>query len=289
MSIKDSVANHFREVTIFFVDDGSNDDTEYVIEKLIFDEKLGIKIQYIKLIKNHGKELAVKCGIDHSASDYCVIMDGDLQHPPESIVDALKKSVSTNAKVICILPKKRDVRLYQIIGTYIYKKILEHLSKEKIFFTDFIFMQNSAVNIIKLYNESDFYTRGILSLIGYKIEEVFYEPQKRKHGTSKFSFIKLYNLAINGVISVSTKPLRMAIYFGLCISTLSILFGFYLVIEKLALGQPIPGFATLGAGLFFLGGIQLLFLGIIGEYIGKTFIQAKNRPLYTVEYKKSKF
>ena len=117
--------------------------------------------------------------------------------------------------------------------------------------------------------------------------EIHYTVHERKHGKTKFSFAKLINLAIDGVISVSTRPLRMAIYAGVIVSILSILFGLYLLFEKLVLGQPIPGFATMGFGMFFLGGIQLLFLGLIGEYVGKTFIQAKKRPLYTIDYKLS--
>lgn len=211
-------------------------------------------------------------------------MDGDLQHPPESLIEAQKKITTTDANIIYISPIKRIVYFHQKLGAFGYKKILNTFSKDKVYLTDFTLMDKKAVNLIKQFNESDFYTRGILSIIGLISEEIFYSVKERKFGKSKFSFSKLINLAIDGVISVSTRPLRMAIYTGIFVSILSILFGLFLLIEKLILGQPIPGFATLGFGMFFLGGIQLLFLGLIGEYVGKTFIQAKKRPLYTIDY-----
>ena len=144
-------------------------------------------------------------------------------------------------------------------------------------------MDRNVIKIVQRYNESDFYTRGILSVVGLNAQEIFYKPQERYKGNTKFSFIKLINLAIDGIISVSIRPLRLAIYLGIIVSLFSILFGLWLVFEKIRLGQPIPGFATLGFGLFFFSGVQLLFLGLIGEYVGKTYIQTKNRPLYTID------
>jgi len=277
------LADVFNPLTVILVDDGSNDDTPVNIKNIAKEYKK-ISIKYFRFTRNYGKEIAVKCGIDQSESEFCSIMDGDLQHPPESLIEAHKKITGINANIIYISPRKRITHFHQKLGAFGYKKILNTFSKHKVYLTDFTFMDKKSVDLIKQFNESDFYTRGILSIVGLISGEIFYTVQERKHGKTKFSFAKLINLAIDGVISVSTKPLRIAIYAGIFVSIASIFFGLSLLFEKLILGQPIPGFATLGFGMFFLGGIQLLFLGLIGEYVGKTFIQAKKRPLYTIDY-----
>jgi glycosyltransferase involved in cell wall biosynthesis len=277
-----SLGHYFSKLTLIFVDDGSKDDTSEIVDKAIGTYK-SIGIKYIKFTRNYGKEKAVKCGLDHSESELCAIMDGDLQHPPVKITDAWQKMTEEKSSIVYISPLKRIKYLYQKFGTYGYRKLLNTFSKEKVYLTDFTLLNKKAVDIIKLYNEADFYTRGILSILGLKASEIFYTPQERMYGKTNFSFKKLIGLAIYGVMSVSVKPLRMAIYFGLFISFISMLFGVYIVIEKIVSGQPIPGFATLGFGMFFFAGIQLLFLGLIGEYIGKTFIQTKNRPIYTID------
>jgi TM2 domain-containing membrane protein YozV len=210
-------------------------------------------------------------------------MDGDLQHPPEALIDAYKKLTEEESSIIYISPLKRTKQVHQKIGAYGYRKLINTFSKDKVYLTDFSILDKKAIDLIKQFNEADFYTRGILSVIGLKSSEIFYKPKKRIYGKTNYSFKKSVNLAIDGIISVSIKPLRIAIYTGIIISILSMLFGLFLVIEKMALGQPIPGFATMGFGMFFMGGIQLLFLGLIGEYVGKTYLQAKNRPIYTID------
>ena len=284
--ITSKLVGFFNPLTVILVDDGSIDDTPVRIENIIKEHKK-INIKYYRFTRNYGKEIAVKCGIDQSGSEFCSIMDGDLQHPPESLIEAYGKLTTTDANIIYISPKKRTTHFHQKLGAFGYKKILNTFSKAKVYLTDFTLMDKKTVDLVKQFNESDFYTRGILSIVGLVSAEIHYTVHERKHGKTKFSFAKLINLAIDGVISVSTRPLRMAIYAGVIVSILSILFGLYLLFEKLVLGQPIPGFATMGFGMFFLGGIQLLFLGLIGEYVGKTFIQAKKRPLYTIDYKLS--
>jgi dolichol-phosphate mannosyltransferase len=277
-----SLGDYFAGLNLIFIDDGSKDNTEEVVS-LAINKYKDIGIQYIKFTRNYGKEKAVKCGIDHSKSDLCAIMDGDLQHPPVKLTEAFKKMEESKSSIVYITPLKRIKSLYQKFGTYGYEKILNVFSKEKVYLTDFTLLNKKAVDIIKLFNESDFYTRGILSMLGLKSAEIFYTPLERVYGKTNFSFKKLMGLAVYGVTSVSVKPLRMAIYLGFLVSLISMLFGVFLVIEKIIDGQPIPGFATLGFGMFFFAGIQLLFLGLIGEYVGKTFIQSKNRPIYTID------
>lgn len=283
--IEKEIFGNFEKVNLIVIDDGSSDNTSEEVVKNIskFPE---LNIVFIKFTRNYGKEIAVKCGIDHSVSDLCAIMDGDLQHPPQCIIKANEAMQQNNANLVYITPAKREKGFYQKLGTSGYKRIINFLSKEKVYLTDFTLMDRKAVEIVQQFNESDFYTRGILSIVGLRTFEIFYVPNSRFKGKTKFSFFKLFNLAFNGIISVSTRPLRLAIYLGITVSLVSMLFGIYLVIEKIRFGQEIAGFATLGFGLFFFAGLQLLFIGLIGEYVGKTYIQTKNRPLYTIDYKK---
>ncbi len=280
--IEKKLFNHFKSIRIIFIDDGSRDETHEVIQEIL-KETGHLQISYLRFTRNFGKEIAVKCGIDHSENNFCAIMDGDLQHPPEHLINAYEKLIEDKSSIVYISPLKRTSHVHQKIGAYGYKKLINSFSKDKVYLTDFSMLDKKAIDLIKKFNESDFYTRGILSVIGLKSSEIFYTPKERLYGKTNFSFKKSVNLAIDGIISVSIKPLRIAIYTGIIISLFSMLFGLYLVIEKLMHGQPIPGFATLGFGMFFIGGIQLLFLGLIGEYVGKTFLQAKNRPIYTID------
>lgn len=282
-AIHREIGGKFKMINLIIIDDGSSDNTsEVVIENI--NKFPQLNIVFIRFTRNYGKEIAVKCGIDHSESDLCVIMDGDLQHPPKCIIEADHAMQKNDANLVYISPVKREKRFYQKMGTSGYRKILNFLSKEKVYLTDFTLMDRKAVAIVQQFNESDFYTRGILSIVGLKTFEISYVPNSRFDGKTKFSFFKLLNLAINGIISVSTRPLRLAIYLGITVSLVSMLFGIFLVIEKIRYGQEIAGFATLGFGLFFFAGVQLLFIGLIGEYVGKTYIQTKNRPLYTIDF-----
>ncbi len=275
----------FSQTTINFIDDGSVDNTESEIFSL--DSLAGFKIRYIKLARNFGKELAVKTGIDHSDADYCAIIDGDLQHPPEKIIEAYQKIVN-GYNIIHISRELGKGAVSRSLGSILFDKIINFFSPTRIHFTDFKLLDRKAVSVIKKFGEADYYNRGIIDLIGLNATEIFYTPDPRQYGTSKFSLRKLVNLAIDGLLSVSIRPLRISIYFGLIISSLSFLWGLIILFEKIWKGQPIPGFTTLAVALFFLGGIQLLFLGLIGEYVGKTFIESKKRPQYIINYIKER-
>ena len=281
--IKKELFGKFYKIRLIIIDDGSIDCSSEIVANSL-DEFSEFKIVFIRFTRNYGKEIAVKCGIDHSNSDLCAIMDGDLQHPPKCIYEAYSKMQEHKANLVYISPLRRKTLFYQKLGVSGYKKAINFFSKEKVYLTDFTLMDKKSVAIVQQFNESDFYTRGILSIVGLNTHEIFYTPNERFDGKTKFSIFKLLNLAIDGIISVSTRPLRLAIYFGSVVSFVSILFGLYLVIEKIRFGQEIAGFATLGFGLFFFAGVQILFIGLIGEYVGKTYIQTKNRPLYTIDY-----
>lgn len=279
--VNSALTDTFSKIKVIIVDDGSTDNTEEEINKLRSTDTS--KIKYVKLSRNFGKEIAVKSGIDNSDSDLCAVIDGDLQHPPEKIIEAYEK-IKEGFNIVHISRSTTAGSIYREIGSIFFNKIINFFSPTKIHFTDFKLLDRKAVAVVKNYSEADYYNRGIIDLIGLKHSEIFYSPQKRKQGTSKFSLKKLINLAVDGLISVSIRPLRISIYFGLIISTFSFIWGLYILSEKIFSNQPIPGFTTLAVAMFFLGGIQLLFLGIIGEYVGKTFIESKKRPQYIIDH-----
>ncbi len=278
-----TLSSVFRQINFIFVDDGSTDDTETLIQQLTI-QNAGVKLKYIRLSRNHGKDLAIKCGLDNSSSFLCAIIDGDFQHPPDKIIEAVEK-IKEGFNIVNIEKREYSVgSTYKRIGSFLFHKIINLLSGNEMPLSDFKLLDIKAVNIIKEFKEINYFNRGIVSLIGLKSANIAYVPNKRTFGTSKYSLNKLIGLAVDSLISVSVRPLRVSIYCGLIMSTISFIYGLYILIEKIFMGQPIPGFATLGAALFFLGGIQLLFLGIIGEYIGKTFMESKKRPQYIVDY-----
>jgi dolichol-phosphate mannosyltransferase len=275
------LSDNFSKIQFIFIDDGSTDSTEAEIHKLKTSDN--IKIKYIKFTRNHGKEIAMKSGIDNVETGLCAIIDGDLQHPPEKINEAYEK-IKDGYNIVHISRNKDIGSIFRRLGSKLFDKLINLFSFRRIYLTDFKLLDDKAISIIKNYSEVNYFNRGIVDLIGLKSTEIFYIPDERKFGKSKFSLTSLTNLAIDGVISVSIKPLRISIYFGLSISVLSIFYGLFLLYEKIFLGQPIPGFATLAIAMFFLGGLQLMFLGIIGEYIGKIFLESKRRPQYLIEY-----
>jgi dolichol-phosphate mannosyltransferase len=282
-SICAALSEQFLKINIIIVDDGSNDGTADCIREIRINYHR-VNIKYIRLSKNHGKDLAIKCGIDQSQSAICAIMDGDLQHPPKKIIDAYEK-IRQGFKIVHIVKKQYHSKsLYRRIGSFLFKKLLVILTGAEIPLTDFKLLDSKVVEVLQNMNESNYFNRGIINTIGFKSTNIFYSPQKRYIGESKYSLKSLVSLALDSSISTSTRPLRLSIYIGIIFSSLSFFNGLWIFFEYFIKDIPTPGFATLGTALFFLGGIQLCFLGVIGEYVGKIFLQAKQRPQYFIEF-----
>ena len=283
--LDDTLAGEFEKVTLIFIDDGSNDGSETEIDK-ISDMSKNLEVQYLRFSRNFGKDLAIKCGIDHCSSDICAVIDGDFQHPPEQIVAAYKKIIA-GYNVVHILKKDyRGGTAFRRFGSRLFKKFIRIFSGMPIHLTDFKLLDRKAIDSIKEFKESCYFSAGVIDLIGLNSSVVYYDMKQRKIGISKFNFSSLFRLAFRNTIAISIKPLRISVVLGLCISVISLCYGFFIFAEKLLLGQPIPGFTTIAVALFFLGGIQLFFLGIVGEYVGRTFLEVKRRPQYIVQYQK---
>jgi glycosyltransferase involved in cell wall biosynthesis len=266
---------------IIFVDDGSTDTTLSVIKTL---KRQHHNLHYVSLSKNFGHQNALKAGLDFSNGDVVITMDGDLQHPPPLIPQMIKNwrsgydIVTTRRE-----PSKQSHFLKQFSSDAFYTlftkatTITLHPGK-----ADFRLIDKKVARILRQFNERDIFYRGFIAWIGFKQCELAYAPQKRGAGTTKYTFAKMARLACSGLLGFSILPLRLVALAGLLISSVSFAYGFYAICVKIFTDQAVSGWASVMTGVYFLGGIQLLSLGICGEYIGRVFMQVKNRPLYIV-------
>ena len=275
-----SVKGYYFE--FLFVNDGSRDETLEIIKRYA---KTNRRVSYINLSRNFGKEIAMIAGIDHAQGDALVIIDADLQDPPELIPDMIKLWEQGYDDVYA-RRKSRDGETWLKKKTsQWYYKLLQSSTTIPIQVDtgDFRLLDRRCIDALKQFRESQRNTKAMFSWIGYKKKEIFYDRDPRIAGETKWNYRKLINLAIDGVTSFTTAPLRMSSILGMIISCGAFLYILYLLIRPL-FGVPTgAGYSSLMAVILFLGGVQMIFLGIIGEYIGRIFNETKQRPLYLIE------
>src|ERR1700758_489073 len=267
---------------VIFVNDGSTDNTLELLRTLkAADPTIGI----VDLSRNFGKEIALTAGLDYARGDVVVTIDADLQHPPELIPRFIARWQEEDTDVVYGQRASRagENRAKRFTSRAFYR-VINSLSGELIPVDagDFRILSRRAVDALAGARERHRYMKGLFSWVGYRQIPMLYEPDARYAGASKWDYWKLWNLSIEGITSFSIGPLKVATYVGLITAILSILYGFYMVIRTVILGNPVPGFPSLLIAILFLGGLQLIFLGIIGEYLGRTFNEVKQRPLYLV-------
>jgi len=269
---------------VLFVNDGSKDDT---LEKMRLLTSSSELVCHISLSKNCGKEIALLAGLDHvtESEDAVIIMDSDLQHPPE-VIPALIVEWEKGAMDVYAVKANRDYDpLIKRILTAIYYKILRWGLKINIEpgAGDFRLLDRKVLNALVKLRESQRYTKGLYDLVGFKKAAVNFVVPERKYGTTKWNGAGLLRLAIDGITSYSTFPLRLAILFGVLFSLLSFFYMAYIIGKTIIYGDPVAGYPSLISIILFLGGVQLLCIGILGEYLGKIFYESKRRPLYFIE------
>ena len=266
---------------IFFVNDGSKDRTLSIIKN--YREKDN-RISYIDLSRNFGKEVAMLAGFDHVSGDCMIIMDADLQDPPEIIPEMLSKWEEGYEDVYAkrkdrgkesYLRRKFSLLFYKLLQTTTKIEVLQNVG-------DFRLLDRSCINILKQIREKERYTKGMFSWIGFKKASIDFDRHDRVAGESSWNFLSLLNLAIEGITSFTIAPLRLSSIIGVFISVLSFIYMFYIIIKSIFWGEVVQGFPTIMVTILFLGGIQLLSLGFIGEYLGRVFNESKNRPTYVV-------
>ena len=265
-----------------FINDGSTDKSFSIIAE---QSKKDSRISYINLSRNFGKEIAMIAGIDHVKSDALVIIDADLQDPPEIIQEMISHWEDGYDDVYARRNNRQGETWLKKKTSQWYYRILQKSTNIPIQVDtgDFRLLDRRCIEALQKFRESQRNTKAIFSWIGYKKKEIFYDRDPRLSGQTKWNYRKLLNLAIDGITSFTTAPLRMATIFGFIISFIAFVWIIYLLVRPLFGVSTGAGYSSLMAVILFLGGVQLLSLGIIGEYVGRIFIETKNRPLYLME------
>ena len=265
-----------------FVNDGSRDGTLEIIKKQAEKDS---RVSYINLSRNFGKEIAMIAGIDHVQGDAMVILDADLQDPPELIPEMIKYWEEGYDDVYARRKSRKGETWFKKHTSSLYYKLLQSSTDipVQVDTGDFRLINRRCIEAIKQIRENQRYTKAMFSWIGYKKKEIFYDRDPRLAGETKWNYQKLINLAIDGITSFTTAPLRIATVTGLIISISAFIYIAYLLIRPLFGVSTGAGYSSTLAIILFLGGAQMLFLGIIGEYVGRIFNETKNRPLYLIE------
>ena len=265
-----------------FINDGSTDKSFSIIAE---QSKKDSRISYINLSRNFGKEIAMIAGIDHVKSDALVIIDADLQDPPELIQEMISYWENDYDDVYARRNNRQGETWLKKKTSQWYYRILQKSTNIPIQVDtgDFRLLDRRCIEALQKFRESQRNTKAIFSWIGYKKKEIFYNRDPRLSGQTKWNYRKLLNLAIDGITSFTTAPLRMATIFGFIVSFIAFVWIVYLLVRPLFGVSTGAGYSSLMAVILFLGGVQLLSLGIIGEYVGRIFIETKNRPLYLIE------
>ncbi len=265
-----------------FVDDGSRDKTIDIIkEHAATDER----IKYISLSRNFGKETAMIAGLDNVTGDATVIIDADLQHPPELIPEMIKFWEQGYEDVYAKREHRKGESWLKKTGARWFYNILQKSTNIPIQIDtgDFRLLDRRCVEALKQIRESQRYTKGMFSWIGFKKKEIMYSPDERIAGKTKWNYSRLFNFAIDGITSFTTAPLRISSILGCFISFAAFLYIIVVVVKAAIFGDPVAGYPSMMAVILFLGGVQLLSLGVIGEYIGRIFVEVKQRPLYLIQ------
>ena len=266
----------------FFVNDGSRDDTLSIIDQYA---KKDSRVSYINLSRNFGKEIAMIAGLDHVTGDATVIIDADLQDPPELIPEMMKLWQDGYDDVYAKRRSRQGESWFKKFTSKAYYRTLQRVTHVPIQEDtgDFRLLDKRVVAAIRQFRDTQRNAKAIFSWVGFKKIEILYDRDERVAGNTKWSYPKLINLAVDGITSFTTSPLRAASIAGLIISIVAFIYIVYLLVRPL-FGVPIgDGYSSLMAVILFLGGVQLLSLGIIGEYVGRIFNETKQRPLYLVE------
>ena len=288
-----SIPHLFEEVTkimdglyayrfeLFFINDGSSDATMSIIKNIASRES---RVSYVDLSRNFGKEKAMLAGFDYVKGDCMILMDADLQDPPTLIPEMLKYWEEGYDDVYAKrkdrgkeswLRKKLSLLFYTLLDKSTRFEILKNVG-------DFRLLDRKCIDALKRLRESERYTKGLFCWIGYKKKEIMFDRADRLYGQTHWSFFQLAGLAVEGFTSFTIAPLRWATFLGILTAICSLVYLIWTLIKVWIWGDPVAGFPTLITVILFLGAIQLLAIGILGEYLGRVFNESKNRPVYLV-------
>lgn len=270
-----------RPYEIIFVDDGSTDATGDLLEALHQDNP---HVAVVQLSRNFGKEYALTAGLEHARGDAVVMIDADLQDPPELIPDMLEEWRKGFDVVTMRRTSREGESVLKRSSAWLFYRLLNRISDVPIppDTGDFRLLSRPAVDAVRSLPERVRYMKGLFAWIGFRQKEMSYERASRAAGSTKWGYLRLMRLALDGITAFSNLPLRLATWFGFLTALVAIFFGLWTVIKTLLFGDPVAGFPTLVTSILFLGGIQLMAIGLLGEYLGRLFLESKQRPHYLV-------
>ncbi len=276
--LPDPAANAWE---ILFVDDGSNDSTFAAIAAENARES---RVRAVSFSRNFGKEAALSAGLDHARGDAIIPIDVDLQDPPEVIADMVKAWRMGNEVVYGVRRNRESDSLPKRLTADLYYRAHNWLSSDKIpeHAGDFRLLDRRVVDVIRKMPERNRFMKGLFAWSGFKQTAVEYDRVERQVGASKFRYWKLWTLALDGITSASTLPLRVWSYVGVIVALLSFFYAVFVMIRTLVSGVDVPGYASMMTAILFFGGLQLISLGVLGEYVGRILVETKQRPIYVV-------
>lgn len=270
------------DCSVLYVDDGSRDDTYAIMCEL---READPRVATLRLSRNFGKELALTAGLDHADADAVVVIDADLQDPPELIAafveywrDGFDLVYGTRAS------RAGETRLKKFTASLFYR-VMGRLSQTPLprDTGDFRLLSRRALDALKKIRERQRFMKGLFAWVGFRQKSVVYARDPRFAGDTKWNYWKLWNFAIDGITSFSGAPLKIASYVGFLVAMCSFIFGAWIVLKALIFGDPARGYPTIMITVLFLGGVQLMALGVIGEYLGRLYVEVKQRPLYLID------
>ena len=267
---------------ILYVDDGSTDESRRIIGELCATDS---SVGAIHLSRNFGKEAAMTAGLDYARGDAVVIIDADLQDPPEMISRFVERWREGFDVVYATRSSRQGESALKRVTSFLFYRFLRGSSSIDIPVDagDFQLLSRRVVDSLGTLRERRRFMKGLYAWVGFPRVSVPYPRERRRGGMSKWNYWKLWNFALEGITSFSTAPLRIATYLGFLVAFVGFVYGLAIIIGTLIYGNPVPGYPSLLVVILFLGGVQLVALGVIGEYLGRTFEESKQRPIYFVE------
>ena len=265
---------------IIFVNDGSNDETEIEVKKIRKTDKNVILISFSR---NFGKEAAIYAGLNNATGDLVALIDADLQHPPITMLEMIK-GINEGYDVVATKRKNRkgEPAIKSAFSKLFYKMMRMFIPIEKNV-QDFRLMKKEVVDAILSLKEYNRFSKGIFTWVGFNIKYIEIENIERKSGKTKWSFKKLFSYAIEGITSFTTAPLKVSTLMGFCISIIAIISTIVIILQTLIYGKDVPGYASIITAILFMGGVQLISIGILSEYISKMYLEIKKRPKYIIK------
>lgn len=267
---------------VLYVDDGSTDGTRSALTALrATDARIGL----IVLSRNFGKEIATTAGLDHARGDAVIVIDTDLQDPPE-VIPELVAAWRNGFDMVTAQRRRRDGETWmKRASAHLFYRLMRHAGRVRLPSDtgDFRLMSRRVVQAVRQFREHHRFMKGLFAWVGFPTATVLYDRAPRHAGVGKWGWWSLWNLALEGITGFTVMPLKVATYLGVLVATLSVIFGVQVIVKTLIFGNSVAGYPSLMTVILFLGGVQLVTLGVIGEYLGRVFNETKQRPLYLVD------